>query len=105
MYVPETARFSYLLTKSELELSEEERARVKKAAKDLLDTLKSECLALEWRKSQTTRAAVKEGIRVILDTGLPERFDISLYERKVEAVYQHVYESYYGAGHSVYNVN
>jgi type I restriction enzyme R subunit len=93
-----------LLTKPEPELSDDERTRVKKVAKDLLDTLKSERLVLDWRKYQTTRAAVKEGIRVVLDTGLPERYDISLYERKVEAVYQHVYESYYGAGQSVYNV-
>lgn len=94
-----------LLTKPDLELSDDERAKVKNVAKDLLDTLKSERLVLDWRKYQTTRAAVKESIRVVLDTGLPETYDIPLYERKVEAVYQHVYESYFGAGQSIYMLN
>ena len=37
-----------------------------------------------------------------LGTGqLPEMFDKTLYEQKCDLVYQHVYESYYGAGESV----
>lgn len=94
-----------LLTKPDLSLSDADRKQVKKVAKDLLDTLKSERLVLDWRKYQATRAAVKESIRIVLDEGLPQAYDTEAYERKCEAVYQHVYESYFGADQSVYQYN
>ena len=41
-------------------------------------------------------------IETVLDQGLPDAYTPELYEQKAEALLQHVYESYYGAGKSVY---
>ena len=83
------------------EMSEKERNLVKKVARDLLETLKHEKLVLDWRKKEMTRAGVRQAIEVVLDE-LPEAFDKGLYQQKCDAVYQHVYDSYYGSGRSVY---
>ena len=40
-------------------------------------------------------------IEVTLDR-LPDVFSIDMYREKVERVYQHVYDSYFGEGRSVY---
>lgn len=93
-----------LLTKPNVELTHDERADVKRAAQDLLTTLKSEKLVLDWRRHQPTRAGVKESIKVVLDQALPEKYDMALYEQKCEAIYQHIYEHYFGAGQSVYTL-
>ncbi len=94
-----------ILTKPEkpaMSLTEPERRQVKKAARDLLETLKREKLVLDWRKRQQTRAGVQLAIEEALASGLPEKYDRELYDAKCAAVFQHVYESYYGAGGSVY---
>ena len=93
-----------ILTKPRLDLSNKETKQVKKAAKDLLETLKREKLVLDWRKFQRTRAAVKISIGDMLDDGLPDSFSPELFQHKVEAVYQHVFDSYYGGGQGVYAV-
>ncbi len=92
-----------LLTKPEIKLTRKDQVQVKKIARDLLDTLKAERLVLEWRKRQQSRAAVRLAIEQALDQ-LPDRYTKDLYEQKCEAVYQHVYDSYFGAGRSVYGV-
>lgn len=33
---------------------------------------------------------------------LPEAFDEDIYWAKVDAIYQHIYDSYYGSGKSLY---
>jgi type I restriction enzyme R subunit len=71
-------------------------------AKELLETLKQEKLVLDWRRRQQSKAAVKVTIEVILDQ-LPESYPTDVYQRKCEEVYQHVYESYSGAGRSIYS--
>jgi len=93
-----------ILTKPRLDLSDKETGQVKKAAKDLLEVLKREKLVLDWRKFQQSRAAVKISIGDVLEVGLPESFSPELFQRKVEAVYQHVFDSYYGVGQGVYAV-
>jgi type I restriction enzyme, R subunit len=93
-----------LLTKPEMTLTKQETAEVKKVAKSLLDKLKQEKLVLDWRKQQTTRAMVFTTITEILDQ-LPRAYTKEIYERKCEAVFQHVYEAYMGQGKSVYAVN
>ncbi len=92
-----------LLTKPNIKLNKKERAAVKKVAKSLLDTLKSERLVLDWRKKQAARAAVRLAIEVTLDD-LPDPYTPVLYQAKCEVVYQHVYDAYYGAQQSVYGV-
>lgn len=91
-----------LLTKPDLSLSEQEQQQVKQVARELLETLKREKLVLDWRKRQQTRAQVKVTIEEYLDRGLPEKYDQTLFSQKCEALYQHVYDSYYGQGRSIY---
>ncbi len=91
-----------LLTKPGIKLSKKEEQQVKKAAKDLLENLKKEKLVLDWRKRQQSRTQVRLTIEDVLDKGLPQIYIIELYQKKCDVVYQHVYESYYGARKSVY---
>ncbi len=91
-----------ILTRSRIDLSDREIEQVKKAARNLLESLKCEKLVLDWRKSQRPRAAVKVSIEDLLDRELPDSFSPELLQQKVEAVYQHVFESYYGDGQGIY---
>jgi type I restriction enzyme R subunit len=91
-----------LLTKPQIELSNADREKVKATAKDLLSTLKAGKLVLDWRKRQQARAEVRVTIEKLLDQGLPRAYTPELFEQKTTAVFQHVYDAYYGAGRSVY---
>jgi type I restriction enzyme R subunit len=91
-----------LLTKPQIELSGSDREKVKATARDLLDTLKSGKLVLDWRKRQQSRAEVRVTIEKMLDLGLPRAYTPELFDQKTTAVFQHVYDAYFGAGHSVY---
>ncbi|MGB4182515.1 MAG: type I restriction endonuclease subunit R [Dethiobacteria bacterium] len=91
-----------LLTKSEINLTRKERNQVKKTARELLEVLKREKLILDWRKRQQARAQVRVTIETVLDEGLPAAYTKKIYEAKVAAVFEHVYECYYGDGKSVY---
>jgi type I restriction enzyme R subunit len=90
-----------LLTKPKMKLTKKEELEVKKVAKDLLETLKKEKLVIEWRKKQQAKAAVKVAIEEILE-GLPSCYTADIYQQKVNVVYEHVYESYFGPGQSIY---
>jgi len=90
-----------LLVNPPLKMAKKEIMSVKKVAQELLEKLKSDKLVLDWRKKQQAKAAVKLCIEGILEH-LPPVFDIDLYHQKCGLVYQHVYESYYGSGRSVY---
>jgi type I restriction enzyme R subunit len=90
-----------ILTKPEPKLSRKEKAVVKEVTRELLDTLKAERLVLDWRKRQQTRAAVQLLIEKTLDK-LPDTYNQMLYYQKCMVVYQHVYDSYYGAYLSIY---
>lgn len=91
-----------LLTKPEMSLTQMEKHQAKKVGRELLDILKQEKLVLDWRKRQQSRAQVRVTIEDIFDRGLPQAYTPELYQKKCDAVYHHVYESYYGAGKSVY---
>ena len=93
-----------LLTKPEMQLMNREQQEVKKVARELLKTLKREKLVLDWRKRQQARAQVRVTIEDILDRSLPQTYTPELYRMKCDAVYQHVYESYYGGGRSIYAI-
>ena len=90
-----------LLTKPEMKLKNKEEQQVKKVARDLLNTLKAEKLVLDWRKRQQSRAAVRVAIEEVLDK-LPDCYTEDIFNHKVGSVYEHIYESYYGAGKSLY---
>ena len=83
-------------------LSDRERAQVKRVAEELLTTLKRDKLVLDWRKQQGTRAAVRVTVEETLDR-LPEAYTRPLYAQKCDAVYQHVFDSYWDDGRSVYD--
>jgi len=90
-----------LLTKPDPTLSKKEEQEVKKVAQELLATLKREKLVLDWRKRQQSRAAVRVAIEEQLDR-LPDTYVPVLWTKKCNLVYDHVYDSYYGGGASVY---
>lgn len=94
-----------LLTQREPHLTAPERDEVKDAVKEMLDTLKRENLSLDWRKHTQTRAQVRLAVENILDKGLPQPYTPELFNQKSEAIYQHIYDSYYGEGKSIYTQN
>ena len=91
-----------LLTKPEMHLSDKDRDKVKATARELLDKLKAGKLVLDWRKRQQTRADVWVTIEHTLDEGLPTVYTPPVFEQKTNAIYQHVYDAYHGAGKSIY---
>lgn len=91
-----------LLTKPEPELTAAQEAQVKRVVRQLLQKLKWELLVLDWKKRQQTRAAVEVTINSELDAGLLDVFDRKLYSEKCSRVFQHIFESYQGAGKSIY---
>jgi type I restriction enzyme, R subunit len=64
--------------------------------------LQREKLVLDWRNRQQSRAQVRSAVEQILDQELPQLYKPDLYRQKCDAVYQHVYDSYFGPGQSCY---
>jgi type I restriction enzyme R subunit len=91
-----------LLMRPSPQLTEAERKQVRKVAESLLELLKREKLVLDWRKEQRARAGVRLAVEEQLDE-LPQKFTTDLYEQKCDAVYQHVFDSYWDGGRSVYD--
>jgi len=81
-----------ILTRPAPELSADERAEVKRVAKDLLTRLK-QLLVLNWRQKSAARSTLKLAIEDTLDT-LPAAYDRPLFAQKCSALFEHVYESY-----------
>ena len=73
---------------------------MKKIAYELPEKIQRK-LVIDWRKTQRARASVKAAIKDALDA-LPEAYGPYVYEKLVEAVYEHVFESYWGEGRSKY---
>ena len=94
-----------LLTQREPHLTAPERDEVKDAVREMLETLKQEKLGLDWRKHAQARAQVRLAVENILDDELPQPYTPELFNQKSEAVYQHIYDSYYGEGKSIYTQN
>jgi len=82
-----------ILTRPAPESTTEERAEVKKVARDLLARPKG-LLVLDWRHKYAARSQLKLAIEDTLDTGLPRAYTPELYRQKCSAVFEHVYESY-----------
>ena len=92
-----------ILTLSGPDLTGAEVKDIKKIARSLLVTLKQEKLVLDWRKRQNTRADVLYTIETILDDELPRSYSTDLYKEKCEQVYEHIFDSYFDNGKSVYD--
>ena len=84
-------------------LAKEEKIRVKKASKDLLRILIKEKLVIDWRKKQQTRASVLLTIQNIINDNLSAIYKKQFIGLICQKVYQHIYDSYYGSGRSIYN--
>jgi type I restriction enzyme, R subunit len=82
-----------ILTRPSPALTADERAEVKKVARELLEKLK-QLLVLNWRQKSSARSALKLAIEDTLDSGLPRPYSKELYQQKCSAVFEHVYESY-----------
>lgn len=80
-----------LLTKPNINLSQEEEKNVKQIVRELLTILKREKLVIDWRKRQQTRASVETTIKDILDR-LPESYSAEIYKQKCNQVYQYIYD-------------
>ena len=93
-----------ILVNTSLKMTQKDILTVKKIAHDLLEKLKSEKLVIDWRKKQQARASVKLCIEETLEN-LPPVFSTEIYHQKCGLIYQHIYESYYGSGMSVYEQN
>ena len=90
-----------ILTRPAPGLSSEERAEVKKVARELLEKLK-QLLVINWRQMATARSQVKLAIEDVLDQRLPRSYTPDLYKQKCSAVFEHFYESYGDRGVSIY---
>jgi type I restriction enzyme R subunit len=90
-----------ILTRPSPELGTEERAEVKKVARELLARLK-DLLVLNWRQKSTARSQLKLTIEDALDSGLPRAYTPELYKQKCSAVFEHVFESYPERNSGVY---
>ena len=82
-----------ILTRPAPELSMEERAEVKRVARELLGRIKA-LLVINWRQNASARSQVKLAIEDQLDTGLPRAYSPEIYRQKCGAVFEHFYESY-----------
>jgi type I restriction enzyme R subunit len=91
-----------LLTKPDPVLSEEERDQVKGVAKRLLEHV-HEKLVLDWRRRAETTADMRATIRNVLDELPEEPYPRTVYDDKVQAVFDHVSTVYGDDGASVYD--
>jgi type I restriction enzyme R subunit len=89
-----------ILTRPSPPLSTEERAEVKKVARELLVRLR-ELLVLNWRQKAAARSSLKLAIEDTLDR-LPPAYDRLVFAQKCTALFEHVYESYPERNASVY---
>jgi len=97
---PELAVFD-LLTRPDPELTDEQRDEVKRVARKLMEHI-TDRLVLDWRKKAETREAARVLVKDVLDE-LPDVYDPEMWERKADAVFNHLFASYYDDGHSVYD--
>jgi type I restriction enzyme R subunit len=91
-----------ILTRPGPDLNPDEKRQVKKVAESLLTTLKRERLVIDWRKEQRSRAAVRLTVETKLDE-LPQAYSPELFRQKCDAVYLHVFDSYWDDGRNVYS--
>jgi len=81
-----------LLTQPGPDLTPEERAEVKKVAKQLSEKLRK-LFVLDWRRRRDSRAKVESAIKDTLDEGLPRAYSQALYDEKCAKVTEHVFKN------------
>ena len=83
-------------------MTKKEEADVKRVCRELLDRLKREKLVLDWREKPTPKAGVMQTIKLALKS-LPAAYTRDLQQEKFARAFAHIYDSYKGAGQSVYS--
>jgi type I restriction enzyme R subunit len=78
-----------ILTRPAPDLSPDERAEIKKIARELLERLKV-LIVINWRQKSTARSKLKLTIEDILDSGLPAGYSPELYQQKCAALFEHL---------------
>ena len=91
-----------LLTKPGPHLTEAEAKKVRGAAKKVLEHVEDK-LVLDWKRRQQTRSAVRVAVGTILDKQLPDIYGRPLFHQKADAIFDHIYASYFDNGASVYD--
>jgi type I restriction enzyme R subunit len=89
-----------ILTKPEPKLSKKEIEEVKKVAKELLETLKTERLVVDWKKRQSTRAKVVNTIEEVCDK-LPGTYESEIFKNKCDNLYVYFYDNYSSSEHRI----
>jgi len=92
---PELAVFD-LLTKPDPRLTDEQRGEVKGIARKPMEHI-TDRLVLDWRRKAETREAARVLVRDVLDE-LPDAYDRATWQRKADAVFNHIFASYYDDG-------
>jgi type I restriction enzyme R subunit len=90
----ELALFDIVVNHEKINLKESDRKKIKNGISQLLETLQSEKLVLDWCKQQKQIAQVKVSIEKELDNVLPTVYDRSLFTRTCDEVFDHVYQNY-----------
>ncbi|MCP4132541.1 MAG: type I restriction endonuclease subunit R [bacterium] len=90
-----------ILTIPPIDMSEEEKSEVREIIINLGKTVREKNMILDWKKKQQARASIRLSVEEILDR-LPRVFSTKVYQEKCDAVYGHIYDSYYGSGESIY---
>jgi type I restriction enzyme R subunit len=90
-----------LLLSINVKLTNKDRAAVKELSRELPKKLEKR-LVIDWRKFEKTRAGVRVAIKNTLEN-LPKAYDDFAYEAALQAIFEHVYESYWGEGRSKYS--
>jgi len=92
-----------LLTQPEPALDDAERTVVRASARHLLEHL-HEKLVLDWRRKAAAMADVRATISAVLDQELPaDPYPPTLFDAKVQAIFDHVVSAYGDDGSSVYD--
>jgi type I restriction enzyme R subunit len=90
-----------LLTQPDPILTHEQRTAVKAIARKLMEHI-TDRLVIDWRRKAETRAAARVLVEDYLEE-LPEVYDLTTWQRKSDAVFNHIFASFYDDGRSVYD--
>ena len=83
-------------------LNDKEREAVKKVAREMIARLNAERLVIDWRQKAQARAAVQQMIANFYHDLPSPPYTKDIKQQKRELTFGHIYDSYAGAGRSVY---
>ena len=90
-----------LLTRPEMKLSKKQEQQVKKVLKELIQRLKTEKFVLDWQNGSNPEQPYAFASKTP-STNCPVYTRKEVFQQKCEITYEHVYDSYFGSGASMY---